>query len=620
MPKMSLMGYELSLNKKQDPSQSQSVVDVSRIRKAIELLKEYSTGKQHLEQQIIENERWYKSQHWDIIRQKAQTGEPEPTTAYLFNTIANKHADFMDNYPEPTMLPREENDLEESKQLTNIVPSVIERNEFKTTYDNAGWYKLKNGTSACGVFWNEDLENGLGDIDIQKLDLLNLYWQPGIDNIQKSPNFFILTYVDTDLLPKMFPDKIDEAYTGSKIVVPQDYFRDDTVDWTKKSIIVDWYYKDIDQNGKKVLHMTKFLDEINLGSTEDDIERYPNGLYDHGQYPVVFDVLFPEEGSPCGFGYVHVVKNPQMYIDKLDQLISKNALLSGKQRVLYKTTGPVDVKDLLDYSKDAIPCNGDLEANFKFVQAESISPAVTQHRENKIAELKEISGANDFSRGEGGKGITAASAIMALQEAGNKLSRDMIQRSYVAFSQITYMTIELIRQFYDQDRPFRVDGKNGAETSYITYNNQKLREQPLPTMYEGEEQKFRKAIFDIKVKPQKQSPFNTMAHNELAKELYRDGFFDPQRADQALIALEMMTFDGKDSIIQKIQKNQQMMQMLQQLQMQMQQMQQENMQLRAGLQRISGNDLGASDYLLQQQQSQDKVAKSVYGANQLQAE
>ena len=100
--------------------------------------------------------------------------DPEPASAWLFNSIANKHADAMDNYPEPVILPREYNDKDEAKALSSILPVILERNDFEKTYSDAWWYKLKTGTACYGVFWNNRLEKGKGDSDIKQIASLEL--------------------------------------------------------------------------------------------------------------------------------------------------------------------------------------------------------------------------------------------------------------------------------------------------------------------------------------------------------------------------------------------------------------------------------------------------------------
>jgi hypothetical protein len=51
----------------------------------------------------------------------------------------------------------------------------------------------------------------------------------------------------------------------------------------------------------------------------------------------------------------------------------------------------------------------------------------------------------------------------------------------------------------------------------------------------------------------------------LAKELYSAGFFNPQISDQALMALDMMDFEGKDIVVKKISENSQLYNLLQQM-------------------------------------------------------
>jgi hypothetical protein len=569
-----------------------SKVTKDEVRKAIETLKKYKSGKANLQQKIVDNERWWKMQHWDIIRKRAAAeNEPEPVTGYLFNTIANKHADAMDNYPEPTVLPRERMDQPEAESLTTIIPLVVEKSEFEEVYSDAWWYKLKHGFVVYGTFWNHTLENGLGDIDIRYIDALDIYWEPGIKNIQDSRNVFVVTLVDADLLVQQYPH-LEGQLEGNKVIDVAQYVYDDNVDTTEKCLVVDWYYKKV-IDGKTVLHLTKFVDEFVLESTEDDEELGIVGLYDHGEYPFDIDVLFPEEGTCIGFGYVDIVRNPQMYIDKLDQIISKNALMAGKKRFFIKDNGGVNEKEFADWSKDLVHVAGSVgEENIREFQVAPLHEYIVRHRQNKIEELKEIAGNRDFSAGGTTGGVTAASAIMALQEAGNKLSRDMIKASYRTYRQIITKCIELIRQFYDVERMFRIEGEDG-QYNFIEYSNVHLKEQMLMPTYQGEEPKYRKPVFDITVKAEKANPFSKAVHNEFAKELYSMGMFNPQMAAQALIALEMMTFEGKEKIVKMIGDNYNM-------EMQMAQMQQTMDKMATIIQATTGRDMGISREKMEQ--------------------
>lgn len=152
----------------------------------------YKQGKAHLESRIIDNEQFWKMRHWQQMEKNGQGGnpaDPQPTSGWLVNCILSKHADAMDCYPEPTVLPREEGDRMEAGKLTKILPVVLKQNQFKRTYSDAWWYKLKSGCAAYGVFWDAGKLGGLGDIAIRRMDLLNLFWEPGCGTFRTRRTF-----------------------------------------------------------------------------------------------------------------------------------------------------------------------------------------------------------------------------------------------------------------------------------------------------------------------------------------------------------------------------------------------------------------------------------------------
>lgn len=556
-------GSIVDLSTRTEPVGRVGKIGKEQVQKAQGILQKYKDAKASLESRIVENERWYKLRHWEVVgaSQKGHQNDPRPTSAWLFNSLSNKHADFMDNYPEPNVLPREEGDKPHAKQLSEIMPVVLERNEFEQTYSDAAWYKLKQGTCCYGVFWNNKMENGLGDIDIKQIDLLNIFWEAGIKDIQKSRNVFTVELVDKDLLEGQYP--FLEGKLASNTFDVKQYIHDENIDVSDKCAVVDWYYKLWD-GSREVLHYCKFVADEVLYASENDPNYAERGFYDHAKYPFVFDVLFTIEDSPCGFGYVDIMKDPQMYIDKLNQIIIKNALLSGKKRWFVKQNCAINMEQYADWDKEFVEVAGNLsEDNLREISVSSLPNFIVDHLQMKIDELKETSGNRDFSQGGTTSGVTAASAIAALQEAGSKLSRDMIKTSYRAFQQINYIVLELIRQFYDEIRSFRITGETG-EDQYVQFDNRNIREQMVVDPMTGEAD-FRRPVFDIKITSQKQSPFNKIAQNELAKELYQLGAFNPQMADQSLMMLEMMDFEQKDVVIQKVQQNGTLMQMVQNL-------------------------------------------------------
>ena len=540
------------------------VIGKEQIQKANHTLQKYKEGKSNLERRIVENEQWYKIRHWECMR-KAETSEVQPSSAWLFNCIANKHADAMDNFPSPNILPREEGDKAEAEMLTSIIPVILDQCEFEETYSDVMNYKLKMGTGVYGVFWDKSKMNGLGDISIRKIDLINLFWESGIMDIQKSRNLFHVELADNDILVQSYPQLHGKLGTG--LVDITKYVYDDNVDTNNKSLVVDWYYKK-SFNGKTVLHYVKYVNDEVLFATENDPNFADRGWYDHGMYPFVFDPLFTTEGTPTGFGYIDVGKDSQEYIDRGNQAIMKNMLANAKPRHFIRNDGSVNEKEYADTSKDFIHVDGNLgQDSILPVQGKPLNDIYVTVINNKVDELKETTGNRDISTGGTTSGVTAASAIAAMQEAGSKLSRDNNKASYRAFRKMCVMIIELIRQFYDLPRCFRIMGENGA-ARYVQYSNAGIQPQSQGNDL-GMDMGYRLPLFDIEVTAQKQSPYSKMSQNELALQFFGVGFFNPQIADQALACLDMMDFDRKHFVMQKIAQNggmyQQMMQMQQQM-------------------------------------------------------
>ena len=543
------------------------VIGKEQIQAANQTLQKYKEGKSNLETRIVENEQWYKLRHWECMR-KSKKQDVQPTSGWLFNSIANKHADAMDNFPSPNILPREEGDKAEAEMLTSIVPVILDQCEFEQTYSDVWNYKLKTGTGVYGVFWDSSKLNGLGDVNIKKVDIINLFWESGIQDIQKSRHFFHVELADNDALIGMYPQLQGKLGTATMNIAK--YFYDDNVDTTNKSVVVDWYYKKAGMGGKTVLHYCKYVNDEVLFATENEPEKYPNGWYDHGLYPFVFDTLYPVEGTPCGFGYIDIGKDAQAYIDRINQSIMKNTRANASPRYFVRKDGAVNEKEFADLDNELVHVDGQLGTDsIMAIQPNTLNNIYLQVLANKVDELKEVTGNRDISTGGTTSGVTAASAIAAMQEAGSKLSRDNNKASYRAFRKICLMIVELIRQFYDMPRCFRIMGENGA-ARYVQYSNAGITPQ-FQGIEMGVDMGYRLPLFDIEVTAQKQSPYSKMSQNELALQFFGAGFFNPQIADQALACLEMMDFDRKHFIMQKIAQNgtmyQQMMMMQQQMMM-----------------------------------------------------
>ena len=545
-------------------------IGAEEVARAEQILQKYKVGKAALDQRLVDNELWFRMGHWKNYQNPMMEGKPQPSSGWLFNSIANKHADAMDNYPAPNVLPRAPDDEQTARVLSSVLPVVLEQADYEQVYSDTWWRKLKQGTGVKGVFWDPEQRGGVGEITVRPMNLLMLYWEPGVDDIQASPNFFSLSLEDTDQLTERWPQL--EGHSTSALEVPH-YLHDGGLDTSGKSVVVDWYYKKRNAEGRRVLHDCKFCNGVVLYASENDPEYAGRGFYDHGQYPFVFDPLFVEEDSPAGFGYIDVMKECQTAIDRMNHAMDENVLLSSKQRYVLSDAAGVNEEELADFSRDIVHVVGRLgDDSFRPLQTTGLQGNSLSYRNSRIEELKEISGNRDMTQGGTAGGVTAASAIAALQEAGSKLSRDMLKSAYRAFAKECYLIMDLMRQFYDEERVFRIIGETGR-SEFVHFSGAALRAQALPGVG-GVELGSREPIFDIVVSAEKKSTFSRLSQNETAKECYQLGFFAPRNADAALAALEMMDFEGIEKVRQRVRQNGTLAQRLEQLQSQLVQLKQ----------------------------------------------
>ena len=573
--------------KKQMLSKMKPKIDSEAVIRASEILRKYKEGKARLEQKIIANEEFWKMRQWNYMNNG--NDDFKPATAWLWSCIQSRYSDAMDSYPTCNFQPRQADDKVEAIKLSAIVPVILEQNRYEDVYSDIVWYTLKHGGSVQGIFWDGSKHNGIGDICIKKIDFINLFWEPGITDIQESQNVFNTELVPNNILEQRYPQCVGKL--GAKTVTLAKYLYDDNVDTSDKSVVVDWYYHTY-VNGKKTLQYVKYVNDIVLFATENELvgeEKVTvdpqtgipitvplskplaeTGLYDHALYPFVTMSLYPIEGSICGYGITDIGRDTQIQIDQLNKAVVDNALEGACPRYFVRDDGSVNKEEFADKSKKFVHVEGNLgEENIRAIEHKPLDGIYVNFLQQKIEELKYVTSNQDANNGVAPSGITAASAIAALQETAGKNARSTNKTFHRGYRDVCYQIVELIRQFYDAPRTFRIN-PDGMQEQFVEYNNMGLKPQQQMTM--GMDMGLRVPEFDIDVTSEKANPYKKMEINELALSFFNAGFFNPQMTDQALACLNMMDFQKKDEVMQKISENgtlQEMLLMYQQMALQL---------------------------------------------------
>ena len=556
--------------KKQMQAQMKPKIDAKAVTKASEILRKYKEGKARLEQKIIANEEFWKLRQWNYMNDG--NDDFKPATAWLWSCIQSRYSDAMDSYPTCNFQPRQSDDKAEALKLSSIVPVILEQNRYEDVYSDVVWYTLKHGGSIQGIFWDGSKHNGLGDVSVKKIDFINFFWEPGITDIQESQNIFNTELVSNNILEQRYPQCVGKL--GGKSITLAKYLYDDNVDTSDKSVVVDWYYHTY-VNGKKTLQYVKYVNDIVLYATENEItgpEKVTvdpetgipitvpldkplaeKGLYDHALYPFVSMALYPVEGSICGYGITDIGRDTQIQIDQLNKAIVDNAIEGASPRYFVRDDGSININEYNDKSKKFVHVEGNIgEENIRPIDSKQLDSIYVNYLTQKIDELKYVTSNQDVNNGVAPSGVTSASGIAALQESQGKNARSSNKTFHRAFRDVCYQIVELIRQFYDVPRTFRIN-PDGMQEQFIPYDNSGLKLQPQTTM--GMDMGLRLPEFDIDITSEKANPYKKMEINDLALQFYNAGFFNPQMTDQALACLGMMDFNKKDEVMHKISEN-----------------------------------------------------------------
>lgn len=499
-------------------------VNKNLIYEALDAYKTYKADREPLISRIRDNEAFYRMSYertYDGINEDMACDTP-----FIFSAIENCRADAIDNYPVANIIERDPEGSRVAELLRKVIEAQLEIADFKAVYKENVRNKLKYGTAVYGVFYDSDTKN----IDLRAIDILDIYVDMHIPDIEDSRFVFINAAIENDILRERYPD-FKDLFSGDAQVETLG----DTYSLKDRTVVTDCYYKLA--NG--AVHMMKLCNDTVIEATED-MTGYEDGLYTHGKYPVIFDIMYPSADSPFGFGMIDIGKSTQVEINKLDDAICENIICGAKPRYLAKRNGGISEEEFCDFSKSIVHYEGDTDS-ICAISHNALSDSILSHRETKKEELKEILANRDFQQGGTTGGVTAASAIETLRQAGEKRSRAIITDTYDTYKSIIYMVIELMRQFFVTPRMYRVCDSTGKK-SFAEFSKD--------MMYSCD----RPLEFDIDVTIQRENPYSRESINKTIMDLWKMGLLHSDNVNASVIAIKNMQFDGKEKLIADLQE------------------------------------------------------------------
>lgn len=482
---------------------------------------------------LEQNERYYLGQHWeDMTSQDADL--PKPMTPVINSTVENMAADLADNFPQAIIQP----EAPEDQVVADIVGALIRQNHdaanYRREYMQTVHDLLVGGYGVQEAGYDANANRGIGGAFIRYVDAHNILFDPQVRDIQLGRAVFKMQPQTIQYLESRYPEHAGEFATDSFQLKEDSEL---TYDQTKSVLMIECWFKEWIQEGEEghwAVHMAQMAGRKLLADSRD---QKPEGYFSLGEFPFVVTPMFRRKNSCLGYGIPDLFGTMQQYSDKLDQIVLKNAALSAHNKILNTQTSGFDTADLMDWSKDVHEGNNLNGITWfptpplpQYIISESMSMRQT---------MKDESGANDFSRGNTASGVTAASAIAALQEMSSKRTRMVAMSIWEDYKTLVRYEIEFEREFNVLPREvlLTVDGQQVSATfeSAIMERQSALgNEVPVEFM--------------VSIKVERENRFTTTAHNELILQMVQLGVLQPAQA------LELMVFEGKEQLLSKQQQ------------------------------------------------------------------
>ena len=407
----------------------------------------------------------------------------------VFSTIETIRPIMVDNNPKFLAIPNTPQGTEFSSDVQVALDYEWDREKMPLKLPAQLIPMLVYGTAIWFVQWNGK-EGEYGEINIKPVDPFNIFPDPLAEDVDSAEFIVYATYKNANQIKQMFPDKAS-AIEGSRITMSELVAERDTNDSSEENQVLvlemwcrDWVTMDESIEGEKKLKYPKgrvITCLPDLGILLSD-KKNP---YKDGKFPFVLMKNYDVPFEFWGVGEVEQIMSPQAYINELTNQIIDNAKSTANMQWIIDKNSGIGQGKLTNRPGLVIRKNPGSEVR------RDAPPSMPTYVREQIEVLKhdiqDISGVFDSLKGEKAGSVTAASAILALQEASQARIRLKIKLMESFLSELASMVYSRMQQFWKLDRWVRITDIEGNPSfvsigQEILSNNFDLKVQAGSTM------------------------------------------------------------------------------------------------------------------------------------------
>lgn len=449
----------------------------------------------------------------------------------LKSTLNNCVADQMDNLPEPVLTPETPELSGMAEDLTDIVRFILDQNHFESLHRRRVEDCFITGTAVTQVTWDESMDSGRGNVALVRWPVEAFLWDPVAEDIQDARALMKVSWHPLSWYAAHYPKAAKyvsaEEYAHEEVGVPDAWAKTQSADEGRAMMLEYWYRRYDAQSRRHSVHVALMAGGALLQASE---RESPDGVFAHGLYPFVLDVFTPIEGLPVGNGMVQEFAPMMRYINRYARYIDENLRMSAKTRLLVRRDAQIDNAALTDWQQNIVEGGNIDDDAVRWLTTAPLSGLATGQMLQMQNDVKQDSGQNQFTRGETVGGVTAASAIASLQEAGGKVTRLRTDTLNQGLAKLVEQIVWLVAEFYDPKRARRVTGRERGWEGGA----------PPPA-------------YSVRVELRRRNPLRVQARNELFLQAYAMAA-QSGRPFPLSALFELLEADGKERALEVIRR------------------------------------------------------------------
>lgn len=381
----------------------------------------------------------------------------------VFSTIETIRPIMTDNNPKFLAVPNTPTGMEFTADVQTALDYEWDREKMPLKLPAQLIPMLVYGNAVWFVQW-DGKDGEYGNISIKPVDPFNIFPDPLAESIDNSEFLVYATYRNANQIKQQFPEKAS-AIEGSRITMSElvaERDNNDTQDANQVLILEmwcrDWTTMDETVEGKKQLKYPKgrvitCLPELGILLSD---KKNP---YKDGKFPFVLMKNYDIPFEFWGVGEVEQIMSPQHYVNELTNQIIDNAKNTANMQWIIDKNSGIGQGKLTN--RPGLVIRKTPGSEVRRDTPPQMPSYVREQIEILKKDIQDISGVFDSLKGEQQGSVTAASAILALQEASQARIRLKIKLMEASLSELAQIVYSRMQQFWKLDRWVRVTDVEG---------------------------------------------------------------------------------------------------------------------------------------------------------------